>query len=49
MDTDSFCEDVDAFEAAERIESEPDLVVLDLRTPMEYAEGHLPRWPLWRR
>lgn len=32
---------VDAF--AERVASTPDVVVLDVRTPEEYAAGHLPR------
>lgn len=29
-------------EALERLENEPGIVLLDVRTPAEYAEGHIP-------
>lgn len=29
-------------EALERLENEPDIILLDVRTPAEYAEGHIP-------
>ncbi len=29
-------------EARERLQNEPGIVVLDVRTPEEYADGHLP-------
>jgi rhodanese-related sulfurtransferase len=35
--------DVTVQEAKRLIEEKPDLVVLDVRTPSEYEDGHLPR------
>jgi rhodanese-related sulfurtransferase len=33
---------VSVAQAADRVETVPDLVVLDVRTPEEFADGHLP-------
>lgn len=33
--------DVDAEEAAELLESDPDITVVDVRTPAEFADGHI--------
>lgn len=39
--TGSTCKHVDPHQAAELIQQNPDMIVLDVRTPEEFAEGHI--------